>query len=135
MKIGQIADKSGLSRDTIRLYEQMGLLIGITRPNEYNNYKDYPASNLQRLEMIKAMKKFGFTLKEISEALCALATGEGLKEEFRVNFLGNKIKALDEKIAELQKLRDELSLFLNQECTEHDEMQEIANAQMQLSQN
>ena len=62
MKIGELAAKTGLTRDTIRFYEQRGLLVDISRPYEYNNYKDYGEANVYRLQMIQEGKQFGFTL-------------------------------------------------------------------------
>lgn len=41
MKISEIARGTGLTKDTVRLYERLGLLVDISRPFPSNNYKDY----------------------------------------------------------------------------------------------
>lgn len=110
-----MASKAEVTRDTIRLYETRGMLVGISRPNEYNNYKDYPEENLQRLEMIKNMKKFGFSLNEIKEAIDAFFTAKE-PSDFHSEFLTKKINALDEKINELVTVRDQLKEFLSRGC-------------------
>jgi len=64
MKIGEIAAKTGVSRDTIRLYDKLGLLGNVSRPFEFNNYKVYGDENIYRVKMVKEMQKIGLTLKE-----------------------------------------------------------------------
>lgn len=124
MKIGEIAKRAGVSRDTIRLYESRGMIVGVSRPNEYNNYKDYPEENLQRLNMILNMKKFGFSLGEIKEAVDAFYSANE-PADFHSEFLTKKINALDEKINELVKVRDQLIEFLNQGCSNDEEMNQV----------
>ena len=65
MKIGELSKRASVSRDTIRFYEKHSLMVNVTRPNEWNNYKDYPEENLKRLLIIKCLKKFGFTRKRV----------------------------------------------------------------------
>jgi DNA-binding transcriptional MerR regulator len=91
------------------------MLVGITRPYEYNTYKDYPEENLKRMDMILAMKRLGFTLAEIKEAMDVLFS-DGDKETFKTEFLDRKIASLDAKIAELVELRDHLKHFFEAEC-------------------
>jgi DNA-binding transcriptional MerR regulator len=64
MKIGEIAAKTGVSRDTVRLYEKLGLLGEVSRPYEHNNYKEYGVENVYRIGMIKEMQRIGLKLKE-----------------------------------------------------------------------
>jgi DNA-binding transcriptional MerR regulator len=76
MKIGEIAEKTGVSKDAVRLYEKLGLLTKVTRPYEYNNYKDYGKENLIRIQMIKEMQRIGLKLKECKGVIDALVNDE-----------------------------------------------------------
>lgn len=69
MLIGEISKKTELSKDTIRFYEKKGLLKVERTSSEFNNYKHYSLEHLQRLQLIKKAKRFGFTLNEIAELL------------------------------------------------------------------
>lgn len=101
MLIGQLAEKSGLSRDTIRFYEKEAFIQAITRNN---GYKDYPEQTLQQLELIKTAKALGFSLAEIKQVSLLLA--QGAVPGTRVQqALQDKIAMIDEKLAKLQDMR------------------------------
>ena len=119
MKIGELAAKTEVSRDTIRLYEKMGLLASISRPYEYNNYKEYGEENVDRILMIKHFKKLGFTLKEGREMIEAI-DNDSFQEESRVSFLQNKLDDIDQKIKELEQVKVSLQQMLSRKCTSED---------------
>jgi MerR family copper efflux transcriptional regulator len=51
--IGEIVRQTGVSRDTIRYYEWLGLLQTEGRPSPFNTYKAYPAATVIRLGLIQ----------------------------------------------------------------------------------
>ena len=65
MLIGELIKRSGLTRDTIRFYEKRGLIKLSRNDRRDNNYKEYSEEVLERLELIKVIKSFGFTINEI----------------------------------------------------------------------
>ena len=67
MKISQLENKSGLSRDTIRYYEDIGLLPAPHR--SANGYRIYTNDHLAILQFIVQGKAIGFSLKEIKSGL------------------------------------------------------------------
>jgi len=69
MLIGDLAQHSGFSRDTIRYYEKRGLLAHTDIARRANNDRDYDPHALRRLEWIATLKRHGFSLKEIAELL------------------------------------------------------------------
>lgn len=69
MLIGQLAQRTGFSRDTIRFYEKEGLIEVPRKARRANNYKEYPDEVLDRLLSIKRIKAMGFTLNETREVL------------------------------------------------------------------
>jgi DNA-binding transcriptional MerR regulator len=51
MQIGEVAAQAGVSVQTVRLYERLGLLAQVVRrPSEY---REYPATVVQRIQAIK----------------------------------------------------------------------------------
>ncbi len=62
MKIGQLAKKVGVSSDTVRFYERLGLVQARRRDNGYRDYGDEAAALLQ---FVKLAQELGFTLAEI----------------------------------------------------------------------
>jgi DNA-binding transcriptional MerR regulator len=115
MKIGEIAEKTNVSRDTIRLYEKLGLLNNITRPYEYNNYKEYGIENVFRVKMIKEMQRIGLKLKECKGVIDALVNDE-MDAEKRKLFIRTKIEEVQNKIASLTQIKSFLQEHLNNDC-------------------
>lgn len=118
MRIGEISNKTGVSRDTVRLYERMGLLEKVTRPHEWNNYKEYDQGNVKRIKLILSLKSFGFTLKECREVL-SLMGGDTIDEEIRAKLIRDKIIEIESKIEELSSTKQLLVQVLNKkDCTQ-----------------
>jgi DNA-binding transcriptional MerR regulator len=107
MLIGELAAKTGLSRDTIRFYEKQGLLLLGRKARRDNNYKEYGEEAVGRLLMIKGLKGLGFTLNETGDLLAMmeekLATCVNVEELF-----SQKVALLDKKFRELIALRNQL---------------------------
>ncbi|MDZ7937173.1 MAG: MerR family transcriptional regulator [Rhodoferax sp.] len=70
MWIGELSERSGVSRDTIRFYEKRGLLQARHRDAD-SDYRVYDASSVQRLAHIQQLKGVGFTLQDIASLLGA----------------------------------------------------------------
>jgi DNA-binding transcriptional MerR regulator len=104
MLIGEIAQKTGLSRDAIRFYEKQGLIKIGRKARRENNYKEYPESIVQQILLIKRLKNFGFTLNEIGDFL-GLAQYKMASCARVEKAVVEKMASIDEKIAELQALR------------------------------
>lgn len=107
MLIGELAKKSGFSRDTIRFYEKIGLIVMNGKERMENNYKNYSDAVLKRLQAIKKIKEFGFTLEETKGMIILFE--EGVLEPKRgMRFVQRKISLIDKKIAELQNVKGRL---------------------------
>ena len=62
MRIGQIAERSGVPTKTIRYYESVGLL---PRPDRTESgYRDYDEPALQRLRFVQRARSLGFSVRE-----------------------------------------------------------------------
>ena len=104
MLIGEISNRTGLSRDTIRFYEKKGLIKVSRTDSEWNNYKNYNARNLNRLILIKKAKGFGFTLNEICEIL-ELYEIDSASCSTLLTKVNKKIAEIDKKIKQLQDVK------------------------------
>lgn len=112
MLVGEICSKTGLSRDTVRFYEKKGLIdVGRVERRD-NGYKEYSEDILQRLNSIKLMKGFGFTLNEISDLLDLMDVNEATCDNV-ANLAQGKIALLDQKIQELKQIQAILQKGLN----------------------
>ena len=74
MKIGQLSRATGLPIDTIRYYENQGVLPRAERQAS-SGYRLYDDADVERLQFIRRAKALGFTLVEIRE-LMAMTQGE-----------------------------------------------------------
>jgi len=67
LRSGELASRAGLSTDTLRYYEQKGVLSG--PPSLSNGYRCYPAEALQRVQMVRSALRIGFSIDELSRVL------------------------------------------------------------------
>ncbi len=105
MRIGQLTQRAGVSRDTVRFYERRGLLVDVTRPEASNNYKDYGETSLKRIEIIRYLQRFDFTLAECRELLDAREERDD-KCVDRGALFSQKLRQIDEKIESLRQTRE-----------------------------
>lgn len=67
MKIGELAERTGLASSRIRFYERIGLLQLVER--EPNGYRSYPPEAVLVLHLIAAAQQAGFSLDELRTLL------------------------------------------------------------------
>jgi DNA-binding transcriptional MerR regulator len=72
LKIGEVAERVGLSLRTIRFYEEAGLVVPHSRTE--GGFRLYSVAAVDRLEIIKRMKPLGFSVEEMVEVLGTLDT-------------------------------------------------------------
>jgi DNA-binding transcriptional MerR regulator len=73
MRSGHLAGLTGVSTDTLRHYQRLGLLPAPTRSS--GNYRDYPPSSSARVQRIQGALKIGFSLDELTSILGARDRG------------------------------------------------------------
>lgn len=102
--IGALAQSAGVSVETIRYYQRIGLLPA--PPRAHGTIRRYPPEALRRLRFIRRAQGLGFSLEEVA-ALLTLADGEHCAE---TRVLGeNKLALVQRKIDELAAIRDALN--------------------------
>lgn len=104
MLIGQLAKAAEVSRDTVRFYEQIGLLEA---RRAANGYKVYPESALEMVRFVKMVQELGFSLAEI-RSIAPLLAGGGVPAEQVEGVVREKIALIDERIRVLHGLRERL---------------------------
>ena len=108
ISIGELAKKLEMSQRTIRYYEEIGLLNSIKRME--GGRRVYTDADLRRLKLIKRLKIMGLTLSEMQE-LEAIWTIEKSNEKVLkrlLELLENHLKRLEDRIADLDILRNEI---------------------------
>ena len=103
LKAGELAQRAGVSKDTLRFYERQGLL---PRPERTaNNYRTYPPEAVARVLWIRKVLAAGFTVDELARILAERDRG-GVPCR-KVRDLGAaKLADLEERIRELMESRD-----------------------------
>ena len=109
MKIGKLAERSGVSAQTIRYYERSGLLPQPTRT--ISGYRVYSNDAVLRLNFIKHAQILGFSLGEIQELLL-LRTQQGATCADIVQRAYQKIGTIDKKIEDLQRIKGALKTLV-----------------------
>jgi len=105
LTIGQLARKAGVGIETIRYYEREGLIETATRSAA--GYRLFHHNVVDRFGFIKRSRDLGFTLKEIKELLNMSGDKQSTAGEFK-NLAENKIEQINEKIANLEAMRNAL---------------------------
>ncbi|MBF2703132.1 MerR family transcriptional regulator [Listeria welshimeri] len=105
MNIKQAADMFGLTVDTLRYYERVGVIPPVHR-NE-SGYRDYKTSDLNWVYLVKNLRSAGLSV----ESLIEFATLAQLRETQDVEaaqkqVLIDQLKELDEKLAEMKRVRN-----------------------------
>ncbi len=115
LTIGDLAQRSGVSRDTLRFYERQQLLSPPRRSP--SGYRLYGETDAARVQFIRRAQATGLTLEDIRELLRVqqLRTPEACRRV--AARLKERIEVLDRKIAELKAFRWELAEALAQ-CEE-----------------
>lgn len=112
MLIGELATAAGISRETLRFYEQQGL---IRARRLGNGYRDYPQEVLMLVNYIRTAQQLGFTLAEIGDKLPAIWDAADPTPAL-AQVLGDKLQEIDARIAALGQLRNDLAQRLGLDC-------------------
>lgn len=112
MRIGELAKLTGCQSETVRFYEQKGLLPPPVRSQA--NYRMYDASHAERLHFIRRCRSLGMSLNEVETLLGYQDQPE--RSCSGVNALvDHQLSEIERQIEELSKLRAELS-SLRERC-------------------
>lgn len=120
MRIGDLAQKAGVTPRTIRYYENLGLISPSER--EGTGFRYYTEAELARLQKIDCLKSLGLTLEEVASVIdLYFEDSTGIKGKQKVlEILYSHLRETDDKIEALAQFRSELQASINklQQCIE-----------------
>jgi DNA-binding transcriptional MerR regulator len=109
LTIGKVAGRAGVSPDTIRYYERLGLLP--KPPRTPAGYRQYPDGAVSRLALVRNAQRFGFSLREIAGFLRVREAGGKPCCDVRAA-AQRMLGAMDVQIAAMVKTRREMRITL-----------------------
>ena len=112
MLIGELSKQTGLSKDTIRFYEKLGLITASSNNMETKSYKRYSLETIERLSTSVQGKGLGFTLSEIKQLLDEWGGGEISKQDL-IEIVERKIEEVIKKKQQLESIETYLVNKLN----------------------
>lgn len=112
MLIGELSKQTGLSKDTIRFYEKLGLIVATEREAGSRLYKEFDEDTIQRLFIIKQGQSLGFTLGEMKELADVWGTPSIPKRE-QLRIIAGKLEQITEKLQQLSDIQTFLKAKLN----------------------
>jgi DNA-binding transcriptional MerR regulator len=103
MKIAEMSARYGLSADTLRYYERIGLLTPVSRTE--SGIRDYSESDIRRVEFIKCMRSAGLPIEVLIEYVGLVGQGDQTIAA-RKQILVEQRDKLAARMAEMQKTLD-----------------------------
>jgi MerR family transcriptional regulator, copper efflux regulator len=108
LRIGELAQASGVSADTLRHYERKGLL----KPRRSaSGYREYPAQALDRVRMIRSALALGFRLDDLTRIFKVRDAGGAPCRQVR-ELAAVKLDEVESLLQELTAVRNELRKLL-----------------------
>jgi len=117
VRIGELAQRQGVTTKTIRFYESIGLMPDPSRTA--SGYRSYEEPDAERLTFIKTAQRLGLSLDDISEII-ALRDRGTRPCGYVAEVLDRQVKDLDRRIREMRDLRDELRQLQHRAALEPD---------------
>ena len=118
LSIGEVARRTGVNTSALRFYEEKALIGSIRTAG---NQRCYTRDVIRRVSFIRAAKRVGLSLEEIRAVLADLPEG---RTPTRKDWYALAIRWkpwLDERIAALERIRDQLSSCIGCGCLSLDQ--------------
>jgi len=106
MNVGQAATKSGLPIKTVRYYADIGLVEPMGRSEA--GYRIYGDAEISKLVFIRRARAFDFSINDCRDLLDLYQDKSRSSRDVKTMAL-KRLEQIDEKLNELNKLRDELA--------------------------
>ncbi len=111
MTIAEASRKYGLSPDTLRYYERIGLLPPV--PRNKSGIRDYDEESCRWIELMRCMRKAGVQIEALIEYVALYRQGADTAEA-RKNILIEQRERLLERMADMQQSLDRLNQKIEQ---------------------
>ena len=113
LTIGEVAARSGVATSALRFYEDQGL---IAAERTDSGHRRYPRSVLRRVAFIVFAQKVGLSLEEIGGELGRLPRNRAPDRADWAKLSGGWSTRIDERIAELERMKAGLSECIGCGC-------------------
>lgn len=105
MNIKKVSEQTGISADTIRYYERIGLIPRVTRNK--SGVRDFSERDIATLEFVRCFRNAGMSVESLIEYISLVEEGDGT-EEARMALLVEQREKLEGRIEELQSASNRL---------------------------
>jgi MerR family redox-sensitive transcriptional activator SoxR len=123
LSIGEVAKRSGIATSALRFYEERGL---IRAERNRSGHRRFPRAVIRRVAFIVFAQKIGLTIEEIRVELAKLPQNRVPERSDWAKLSGSWNRRIDERIAELERLRAGLTGCIGCGCLSLDRCQ-LAN--------
>jgi len=108
MRIGDVAQRAGVSTRALRYYEEQGLLTSERTPS---GQRTYPESAVERVRLIQQLFTAGLPSRTVLRLLPCIDTGQGSPESFAL--LASERDRITAAMADLAAARDALDRVID----------------------
>jgi MerR family transcriptional regulator, redox-sensitive transcriptional activator SoxR len=120
LTIGEVATRSGVATSALRFYEDQGL---IASERTDSGHRRYPRAVIRRVAFIVFAQKIGLTLEEIRAELAKLPRNRAPDRADWSKLSASWTKRIDERIAELERMKLGLTECIGCGCLSLDRCQ------------
>ena len=120
LTIGEVAERSGVATSALRYYEDRGL---IASERTSAGHRRYPRAVIRRVAFIVFAQRVGLSLEEVGEALAELPSDRVPERADWARLSQSWRERIDERIAELQRLKLGLTECIGCGCLSLDRCQ------------
>lgn len=106
MTITEVSKKYGLTADTLRYYERIGLIPSV--PRNKSGIRDYDEESCQWIELMKCMRKSGVQIDALIQYVSLFQEGDATLDA-RKNLLIDQRNQLAERMKDMQASLDRLN--------------------------
>ena len=106
MKIAEVSKRYGVSTDTLRYYERIGLLRHV--PRNKSGIRDYDEASCNAVEFVKCMRGAGVSIEALIEYMQLFEQGEQTATA-RKTLLEEQRELVEKRIADMQAGLDRLN--------------------------
>lgn len=107
MLIAEFCRQAGLTRDAVRLYVKLGLLLPVVGARGSNRYQQFCAADVERAALIRTAQQLGFTLKQIV-ALNREYTAGAMDRGRKLAVMRSQLQVVEEQAARIRTMRQYL---------------------------
>ncbi|WEJ76871.1 stress response transcriptional regulator NmlR [Streptococcus suis] len=105
MNIKEVSDVTGLSADTIRYYERIGLVPKIARKS--SGVREFSENDVAVLEFVRCFRSAGMSIERLIEYMGLVQAGDSTVEA-RIDLLKEEQEELRSCLSEIQQALDRL---------------------------